>query len=455
MKIKSVNPATEKFIREYDEMSSEEIHSICNKSNNEFLRWRKTSFKERSGLMKKVASYLIENKEKYSTLMTEEMGKPINSSRSEIEKCSSVCNYYAENAEKFLAEAEITTDAFSSFITYQPLGVILAVMPWNFPFWQVFRFAVPAIMAGNTAVLKHSSNVFGCALAIEEVFRSSDFPEYVFKSLLVTSKDINEVISNQHIKGVSLTGSTSAGRSVAKISGENIKKTVLELGGNDPYIIFEDADIENAVRTSVTSKLINSGQSCIAAKRFIVVKKIKEKFENLFVKMMNNAKMGDPMSEDTEVGPLARSDLRNKLHEQVKRSVSMGAICILGGHIPERKGFFYPPTVLTEVKKGMPAYEEELFGPVAAIIPVEDEKEAIKVANDSVFGLGAAIFTKNMTKGRKIAIEEIEAGNCFVNTFVKSDPRLPFGGVKGSGYGRELSSAGIKEFVNIKTIYIK
>jgi len=446
---------TEEFIREYDEMSSEEIHSICYKSYNEFLKWKKTSFNERSGLMKRAASYLIENKEKYSTLMTKEMGKPIKSSRTEIEKCSWVCNYYADNAEKFLEEVEIKTDAFSSFITYQPLGVILAVMPWNFPFWQVFRFAVPAIMAGNTAILKHSSNVFGCALAIEEIFRSAGFPEYLFKSLLVTSKNIDEVISNKHIKGVSLTGSTSAGRSVARISGENIKKTVLELGGNDPYIIFEDADIENAVKTSVTSKLINSGQSCIAAKRFIVVRNIKEKFENLFVKMMNNAKIGDPMLEDTEVGPLARYDLRSELNEQVKKSVSMGAICILGGHIPERIGFFYPPTVLTEVKKGMPAYEEELFGPVAAIIPVEDEQEAIRVANDSVFGLGAAIFTKNMTKGRKIAVEEIESGNCFVNTFVKSDPRLPFGGVKESGYGRELSSEGIKEFVNIKTVYIK
>jgi succinate-semialdehyde dehydrogenase/glutarate-semialdehyde dehydrogenase len=366
-----------------------------------------------------------------------------------------VCDYYAENARAFLSRESVETDASKSFVTFQPIGIVLAVMPWNFPFWQVFRFAAPALMAGNGGVLKHASNVFGCALAIEDVFVRAGFPPDIFRTLLIGSKGVDAVIENPLVKAVTLTGSTPAGIAVARKAGEKLKKSVLELGGSDPYIVLEDADLEAAVSTCVFSRLINSGQSCIAAKRFIVVEAVREQFESMYVEQMRAKKMGDPMQEDTEVGPQARHDLRDELHEQVVKSIEKGARCLLGGEIPAGDGAFYPPTVLTEVKKGMPAFDEELFGPVAAIIPVKDEKAAIAAANDSVFGLGAAVFTEDIARGERIAAEEIEAGCCFVNTFVKSDPRLPFGGVKESGYGRELSHYGIKEFVNIKSVFIK
>jgi succinate-semialdehyde dehydrogenase/glutarate-semialdehyde dehydrogenase len=328
-------------------------------------------------------------------------------------------------------------------------------MPWNFPFWQVFRFAAPALMAGNAAILKHASNVPGCALAIEDIFHRAGFPANVFKALLIGSNRVAAIIQDPLVKAVTLTGSTDAGRAVSKKAGEMIKKTVLELGGSDPYIILEDADLEAAVTVCVASRLTNSGQSCIAAKRFIVVESQRERFEELFVERIRAEKTGDPVEEDTTVGPLARHDLRDHLHRQVLESIEKGARCLLGGRVPEGRGAFYPPTVLTAVKKGMPAYDEELFGPVAAIISVKDEEEAIRVANDSRFGLGAAIFTRDVAKGERIAANEIEAGCCFVNALVRSDPRLPFGGVKDSGYGRELSHYGIKEFVNIKTVLVK
>jgi succinate-semialdehyde dehydrogenase/glutarate-semialdehyde dehydrogenase len=328
-------------------------------------------------------------------------------------------------------------------------------MPWNFPFWQVFRFAAPALMAGNAGVLKHASNVSGCALAIEEIFRQAGFPDNIFRSLLVSSSQVEAVIENPLIKAVTLTGSTPAGRAVAQKAGSLLKKSVLELGGSDPYVILADADLDLTVETCVASRLINSGQSCIAAKRFVVVESVRKRFEPRFVEQMQAATMDNPLKEDTDVGPQARHDLRDDLHWQVQQSIEQGATCLLGGHIPAGQGAFYPPTVLTNVRPGMPAYEEELFGPVAAIIPVKDEAEAIRVANDSVFGLGAAVFTSDVAKGERIATEELEAGCCFVNAFVKSDPRLPFGGIKESGYGRELSHYGIKEFVNIKTVYVK
>jgi succinate-semialdehyde dehydrogenase/glutarate-semialdehyde dehydrogenase len=387
--------------------------------------------------------------------MTQEMGKPIKDGRAEIQKCALVCDYYADNTERFLQPEVVETDGSKSFVTFRPLGVILAVMPWNFPFWQVFRFAAPAFMAGNACVLKHASNVPGSALAIEEVFRMATFPENLFRTLLIGSSQVDSVIENPLVKGVTLTGSTSAGKAVSRKAGEVIKKTVLELGGSDPYLILEDANLDEAVTACVTSKLINSGQSCISAKRFVVVESLRHRFEELFVEQMSAKKMGDPMEEDTAVGPLARYDLRDDLHKQVQDSIEKGAVCLLGGNVPKSEGAFYDPTVLTNVKKGMPAYDEELFGPVAAIIPVKDEKEAINVANDSIFGLGAAVFTKDIARGERIAINELEAGCCFVNDFVKSDPRLPFGGVKESGYGRELSHYGIREFVNIKTVVIK
>jgi succinate-semialdehyde dehydrogenase/glutarate-semialdehyde dehydrogenase len=455
MTIKAVNPTTGETIREYEEMTPEEVKGVIEKSHETFLSWRRTSFAERAGLMKNAGQILRDNADEYVKLMAQEMGKPVKDGRAEVEKCAWVCDYYAGKAQKFLQPEVIETDAKKSFITFQPLGVVFAVMPWNFPFWQVFRFATPALMAGNVGVLKHASNVPGCALAIEEIFRKADFPENIFRTLLVGSSEVGAIIENPLVKAVTLTGSIQAGRAVAKKAGEMLKKTVLELGGSDPYLILEDADMEAAAATCVTSRLINSGQSCIAAKRFIVVEPILERFEELFVEHMLAKKMGDPMEEDTVVGPLARHDLRNDLHQQVLESIEKGAECLLGGTIPEGKGAFYPPTILTNVKKGMPAYDEELFGPVAAIISVADEEEAIRVANDSVFGLGAAVFTKDVAKGERIAANELEAGCCFVNTFVKSDPRLPFGGVKESGYGRELSHYGIREFVNIKTVFVK
>jgi succinate-semialdehyde dehydrogenase/glutarate-semialdehyde dehydrogenase len=405
--------------------------------------------------MRKAAKILRENVDEYAMLMAQEMGKPVKDGRAEANKCAWVCDYYAENAVFFLKTEPAQTDAARSFISFQPLGVVLAVMPWNFPFWQVFRFAAPALMAGNACILKHASNVPGCALAIEDIFVKAGFPENIFRTLLIGSTRVDAVIENPLVTAVTLTGSTPAGKAVAAKAGEMLKKTVLELGGSDAYIILEDAHLEDAAYTCAYSRLMNSGQSCIAAKRFIVVERIRDKFEDLFVQNMKAAKMGDPLDETVAVGPQARHDLRDELHRQVRESIENGARCLMGGEIPAGKGAFYPPTVLTDVKKGMPAYDEELFGPVAAVIPVKDEEEAIRTANDSRFGLGAAIFTRDLEKGLRLAEKEIQAGSCFVNTFVRSDPRLPFGGIKESGYGRELSHYGIKEFVNIKTVFVK
>jgi succinate-semialdehyde dehydrogenase/glutarate-semialdehyde dehydrogenase len=442
MTIESINPATGEIIKEYPEMTLDQVKEILAKSKSAFLQWQKTDFASRAKLMKKAAEVLRNNSKEYAKLMTLEMGKPIKQGISETEKCDWTCDFYEI----------VTTDAKKSFVTYQPLGVVLAIMPWNFPFWQVFRFAAPALMAGNVGVLKHASNVPGCALAIEDVFRQAGFPENVFHTLLIGSKQVDSVIENPDIAAVTLTGSTVAGKAVAKKSGEMIKKTVLELGGSDAYVILDDADLENAVNICVAARLVNSGQSCVAAKRFITVEPIAERFEELFVKKMQAAKMGDPMSEATEIGPQARVDLRDQLDRQVQDSIAKGAKCLLGGKVPEGKGAYYPPTVLTDVKKGMPAYDEELFGPVAAIIHVKDQEEAIKVANDSIYGLGAAVFTQDLKKGEDIAAKLVQAGSCFVNAQVHSDPRLPFGGIKESGYGRELSQFGIREFVNIKTV---
>lgn len=451
----SINPANNKLIKSYNEMTSEESSNIISLTNESFIKWKETSFKQRSELMKNAAKVLRENSEEYSVLMTLEMGKPIIQSRSEVEKCAWVCEYYADNAEKFLKDEIIKTDATKSFVSFQPLGIVLAIMPWNFPFWQVFRFAAPNLMAGNAGLLKHASNVSGCALAIEDVFRKAGFPENLFRALLVTSKNVKEVIANEKVQAVTLTGSVPAGKSVASLAGSLIKKTVLELGGSDPYVILEDADLEKAALSCVTSRLINAGQSCIAAKRFIVVKSVYDEFEKLFFEIMSNKKMGDPLDVGNDLGPQASIALRDELHDQVLRSVKQGAEIILGGTIPETDGAFYPPTILRNVKPGMAAFDEELFGPVAALIKANDESDAINLANKSIFGLGAAVFTKDLKRGERIAKEKLNAGCCFVNDFVKSDPRLPFGGIKESGYGRELSPFGIKEFVNIKTVYIK
>ena len=453
--IQSINPANLQLIKTYQSMLPSEVNNIIALAANAFEEWKGTSFIHRSKLMLNAANVLQKNEEEFSRLMTLEMGKPIAQSRAEVKKCSWVCEYYAENAEKFLSDEVIETDASKSFVTFQPLGIVLAVMPWNFPFWQVFRFAAPGLMAGNAGILKHASNVPGCAIAIEEVFREAGFPENLFRTILVPSSQMEEVIKNEKVKAVTLTGSVPAGKSVAITAGSVLKKTVMELGGSDPYLILEDADLKMAADTCVTARLINGGQSCIAAKRFIVVEKVYDEFEKLFVEKMKLKKMGDPFDESNHIGPQASVQLRDELHQQVKRSIELGAKLLLGGKIPEMEGAWYPPTILSNVKKGMPAYDDELFGPVAALIKAEDEAEAIEIANDSIFGLGAAVFTKDIERGEKIAKEKIQAGCCFVNAFVKSDPRLPFGGIKESGYGRELSSFGIREFVNIKTVYIK
>lgn len=450
----SINPANNKTIKSYTEMQGEEISQIISQADEAFNSWKETSFIHRTKLMHNAASVLRNNSEEYSLLMTTEMGKPIKQSRAEVEKCAWVCDYYADNAEKFLRDEIIKTEASKSFVSYQPLGVILAVMPWNFPFWQVLRFAAPNIMAGNAGLLKHASNVSGCALAIEDIFRKAGFPENLFRTLLVSSKNTSQVISHKKVQAVTLTGSVPAGKAVASLSGSLIKKTVLELGGSDPYIILEDADLEQAAISCVTSRLINAGQSCIAAKRFIIVESIYDQFEKLFIDFMSKKKMGDPLDEKNDLGPQTSLQLRDELHDQVLRSVNQGAELILGGKIPDIDGAYYPPTILKNVKPGMPAFDEELFGPVAALIKAKDEDDAIELANKGIFGLGAAVFTNDLKRGERIAKEKFNAGCCFVNDFVKSDPRLPFGGIKESGYGRELSPFGIKEFVNIKTVYI-
>ncbi|HXV87089.1 MAG TPA: NAD-dependent succinate-semialdehyde dehydrogenase, partial [Gemmatimonadales bacterium] len=379
-------------------------------------------------------------------------GKPLAQGAAEAEKCAWVCDYYAEHAARFLAPESASTDAARSYIAFQPLGVVLAIMPWNFPFWQVFRFAAPALMAGNAGVLKHASNVCGCALAIEAVFQEAGFPPHLFQALLVGSAQVPRIIQHPLVRAVTLTGSTPAGRAVAAEAGFAVKKTVLELGGSDPYLVLQDADLDLAVQTCVTSRLINGGQSCIAAKRFIVVRPVLKAFTERFVDVMRRKRMGDPFEAGVDLGPQARADLRDQLHRQVRRSVKRGARVLLGG--TKGRAAFYPPTVLDRVRPGMPAYDQELFGPVAAIIEARSEAHAIQIANHSSFGLGAAVFTRDVARGERIARDHLDAGSCFVNALVKSDPRLPFGGIKESGYGRELAAFGIREFVNVKTVWV-
>ncbi len=452
--MKTVNPATGEIIKKYDEMSFDEVERIISSANQAQKEWRKRSFEERAGHLSTIADLLRERKQELGALMSTEMGKPMAQSVGELEKCAWVCEYYAEQAGRFLADDPVDTDAAKSYITFNPLGVILSIMPWNFPFWQVFRFGAPSLMAGNGVILSHSENTTGCALEIENMVHDAGIPKELFRTILVANENMKPVIQHEGIAAVTLTGSTRAGKIVASQAGEALKKTVLELGGSDPYLILEDADIPKAAETCVTSRLINSGQSCIAAKRFIVVDSVYEEFMAEFRKGMEARKVGHPFEEGTDVGPLARADLRDQLHEQVLKSVKAGAKLSLGGQVPEGKGAFYPVTILENVKPGMPAYEEELFGPVASVIRVNNEEEAIRVANDTPYGLGAAVFTQDTERGERIAAEQLEAGCCFVNEYVKSDPRLPFGGIRESGYGRELGLYGIHEFVNTKTVYI-
>lgn len=452
-KITSINPATEEEIASYNRLTADEALEKVAKANQTYQSWKKTSFEERAQLMSKLANIFDENKEAYAQLATQEMGKMIQQSRSEIEKCALICRYYADNIHELLADEVVKTEAKKSYVTYQPLGVVLAVMPWNFPFYQVIRFAAPAVMTGNTGVLKHASNVQGCAFALEEAFKKAGYPEGVFTNLNVESKDIKTIIEDKNIIAVTLTGSEPAGRSVAKIAGENLKKTVLELGGSDAYIVLEDVDLEKATDLATKGRLQNNGQTCIAAKRFIVLEEIYDDFLKLFTKKMKEAKMDEPTNEEAYYGPMARIDLRNEIHEQVEKTIQQGGKLVLGGKIPNRKGAYYPATILADLKPGMTAFDEELFGPVASVIKAKDENEAIELANNSTFGLGSGVLTGNSERGEKIALQ-LEAGNSFVNKLVASDPRLPFGGIKNSGYGRELSDYGIKEFVNTKSIWI-
>lgn len=454
MSIHSINPINGQIIKSYQPHTAEEVGHIIADTDKAWQKWKETSYSLRSKHLLAAAAILRNRKEELAILMALEMGKPLKGGLAEIEKCAGVCEYYAKNGEQFLQDDLIDTEAQKSYVSFQPLGVILAIMPWNFPFWQVFRFLAPTLMAGNAGLLKHASNVFGCALAIENIIREAGFPENLFRTLLIPGNEVEQVIENPKVQAISLTGSTEAGKKVATKAASVLKKSVLELGGSDAYLILADADLELAAESCVNSRLINSGQSCIAAKRFIVVKEIEKDFTELLKKKMTSKVMGDPLDEKTDIGPQARPDLRDKLHKQVLQSIKMGANCILGGKIPKSSYAFYPPSILIGVKKGMPAYDEELFGPVAAIISAKNEADAIAIANDSQFGLGAAVFTNDVKKGERIASEGLNAGSCFVNTFVKSDSRLPFGGIKQSGFGRELGLYGIREFVNIKTVYI-
>ncbi len=453
MPFESVNPATGSLLERYEEHDHDEVNKRIDRADAEFRLWRQTSFSHRSRLMNRAADELRTRREEYARMMTMEMGKPIAQSRAEVDKCGWVCEWYAENAERILAKEVLASDASESFVRFDPIGVVLAIMPWNFPFWQVFRFAAPALMAGNTGLLKHAPNVPGCALMIEEVFRRAGFPEGCFQTLMITPASVEAVIDNPLVVAATLTGSESAGSHVASQSGRRLKKTVMELGGSDPFIVLDDADIESAAAVGAASRMLNTGQSCIAAKRFIVTEAVAERFTTLFVQAVDKMKLGDPLLEETDIGAIAREDLLLNLDAQVRASLELGATLLTGGRRADRAGVFYQQTVLGNVHKGMPVFDEETFGPVAAIITVADEEEAVSAANDSVFGLGASLWTRDLERAHRLA-PRIESGSVFVNGLVKSDPRLPFGGIKHSGYGRELSHYGIREFVNIKTVWV-
>ncbi|MFH1808718.1 MAG: NAD-dependent succinate-semialdehyde dehydrogenase [Pseudomonadota bacterium] len=449
-----VNPATDQVVRELDTLTPTQVTRAIELAGQAFERWRRTDFDQRASVLRTAAGLLRQRSEDLARLMATEMGKAVRDGRAEVEKCAWVCEFYADNARDFLAREPVDIGGETAFVSYQPLGPVLAVMPWNFPLWQVFRFAAPALMAGNVGLLKHASNVPGCALAIEDVLRDAGLPAHCFTSLLIGSAEVEAVIEHPAVRAVTLTGSTPAGRAVAAAAGRALKKSVLELGGSDPYLILEDANIDEAASICAASRLTNAGQSCIAAKRFIVVEAVRPAFEKALVDRLAAAVMGDPLDDKTMFGPQARRDLRDELHGQVLRSIEMGARKLLGCEVPPGPGAFYPASALGDVRKGMPAFDEELFGPVAAIVPAADEAEAIALANDSVYGLGAAVFTHDRVRGERIAERQLDAGCCFVNGLVRSDPRLPFGGIKESGYGRELGRHGIREFVNTKTVVV-
>lgn len=451
--MQTINPANGRKIRTYEPMTADQLEAAVQHAHRSSQDWGRATFRARAELVRQVASLLRRNARRYAELMGLEMGKPVSQGVREAHKCAWLCEHYAEHAETYLAPQPVETDAYESYVSFQPLGPVLAIMPWNFPFWQVFRVAAPALMAGNTVLLKHASNVTGCARELERMFLEAGFPSGLFTTLLAGAERMPDVIGHPHVAAVAFTGGTQAGRAVAGAAGQSLKKTVMELGGSDPYVILSDADVDTAASICARARIVNSGQSSIAAKRFIVVASQRAAFERRLVEEMRAVDMDEPQA-DADIGPLAREDLRNALHRQVMESVSAGARLALGGRVPERPGFWYPPTVLTDVKPDTPAYREELFGPVAAVIPALDDADAVRIANDSGFGLGAAVFTRNTARGRDLAEAGLEAGCCFVNERVRSDPRLPFGGVKQSGHGRALSSFGIRELVNVKAVYV-
>lgn len=454
MPIQSQNPATGEIIKTFKELSEDELKIKLEIAEATFEHWRENDYASRAAKLLKAAEMLKNNARGYAELATLEMGKPIKQAIAEVEKCAWVCEYYAKEAENMLKPEQIKTEGSKSYVRFDPLGIVLAVMPWNFPFWQVFRFIAPASMAGNVGLLKHASNVPQCAAAIEDVFTKAGFPEGVFQNLYINSSKVESVIRDPRVKAVTLTGSEWAGRKVAEIAGDEIKHSVLELGGSDPFIVLADANVEEACSAAVNARLQNNGQSCIAAKRFIVVENIAEKFIDLYIKKFESLSVGDPMNENTDLGPLVNEQSLKEIQKQVNDSVSKGARILYGGKRIERSGYFFETTILGDVIQGMPAYEEEIFGPVASIIEVKDTEEALRVANDSRFGLGASLWTSDMNLAEQLAAR-LQAGAVFINSMVKSDPRLPFGGTKKSGYGRELSHYGIKEFVNIKTVWMR
>jgi succinate-semialdehyde dehydrogenase/glutarate-semialdehyde dehydrogenase len=454
MSIATINPATGELLRSFEPLSGPEVEGRLRLAAETFRAYRRTSFAARGEMLSRVAEILESRRNRYARLITTEMGKPIAAAVREIEKCARVCRYYAEEAERFLAEDHIPTAALESYVRYEPLGALLAVMPWNFPFWQVLRVTAPALMAGNVVLLKHASNVPQCALAVEEVFRHAGFPAGAFQTLLVGAGEVAGIIADPRVAAVTLTGSEAAGSRVAEEASRRVKKTVLELGGSDPFIVMPSADLEEAVQTGVRARLLNSGQSCIAAKRFIIAGEVYEEFERRFVAGMKSLRVGDPFEEATQVGPLATERVLEDLDAQVRASLVAGARLVLGGRRLARPGFYYAPSVLADVPRDAPAYSEELFGPVALLFRARDAEEAIRLANDTPFGLGASVWTNEESEARRF-VEEIEAGSVFVNSLVTSDPRLPFGGVKRSGYGRELGAQGLREFVNAKTVWVQ
>lgn len=449
-----IDPSTGSVLQTYAAMDAAATRAALDRAERAFASWSRLSFDARAQRLRQVAELLRERREAFAKRMATEMGKPIRQGRGEVDKCAWVCEHYAATAADDLRDEPVELDGDEAFVSYRPRGALLSIMPWNFPFWQVLRQAVPGLMAGNVVLLKHADNVSGCAEDIAQLFRDAELPKGAFENLRIELPLVETVIADPRVQAVTLTGSTRAGRAVGALAGAALTKSVLELGGSDPYVILEDADLEQAADACVASRLLNSGQSCIAAKRWIAVDAVHDAFLELVMARMKAAVVGHPLEETTDVGPMARRDLRDELHRQVERSLQAGAVVALGGQVPDREGWWYPPTVLTGVRPGMPAFDEELFGPVAAVVRARDEADAIALANETPYGLGAAVFTRDLERGRRLAREELHAGCCFVNAFVKSDPRLPFGGIKDSGYGRELSRHGIRELVQAKVVYV-